>query len=80
MAAVNSAVWSTKTRANNVRGKILCNQLTVRCVWRDVDIFNRLDLPALTQQLEDEGIDKFSRPYDKLLVAIGKQAQQLTEG
>lgn len=38
-----------------------------------------LDLPALTQQLEDEGIDKFNKPYDKLLAAIDKQVQQLTE-
>ena len=37
-----------------------------------------LDLPALTQQLEDEGIDKFTKPYDKLLAAIDKQVQQLT--
>ncbi len=37
-----------------------------------------LDLPALTQQLEDEGIDKFNKPYDKLLAAIDKQVQQLT--
>jgi transaldolase/transaldolase/glucose-6-phosphate isomerase len=38
-----------------------------------------LDLPALMQQLEDEGIDKFNKPYDKLLSAIDKQVQQLTE-
>lgn len=38
-----------------------------------------LDLAALTQQLEDEGIDKFNKPYDKLLQAIDKQVQQLTE-
>jgi transaldolase/transaldolase/glucose-6-phosphate isomerase len=37
-----------------------------------------LDLPALTQQLEDEGIDKFITPYNKLLQAIDKQVQQLT--
>ncbi|QJD81124.1 transaldolase [Spirosoma rhododendri] len=38
-----------------------------------------LDLPALMQQLEDEGIEKFNKPYDKLLQAIDKQVQQLTE-
>ncbi len=38
-----------------------------------------LDLAALTQQLEDEGIDKFNKPYDKLMEAIDKQVQQLTE-
>lgn len=37
-----------------------------------------LDLKALTQQLEDEGIEKFNKPYDKLLNAIGEQAKALT--
>lgn len=32
-----------------------------------------IDLAALTQQLEDEGIEKFNAPYDKLLNAIEEQ-------
>jgi transaldolase len=32
-----------------------------------------IDLSQLTQQLEDEGIEKFNAPYDKLLKAIEQQ-------
>jgi len=34
-----------------------------------------IDLGKLTQQLEDEGIEKFNAPYEKLLNAIEKQKQ-----
>ena len=34
-----------------------------------------IDLAQLTQQLEDEGIEKFNAPYEKLLNAIEKQKQ-----
>ncbi len=34
-----------------------------------------IDLAKITQQLEDEGIEKFNQPYDKLLAAIEKQKQ-----
>ncbi|MGY0040320.1 transaldolase family protein [Pedobacter sp. NJ-S-72] len=34
-----------------------------------------IDLARLTQQLEDEGIEKFNAPYEKLLNAIEKQKQ-----
>ncbi|WP_375448088.1 transaldolase [uncultured Fibrella sp.] len=37
-----------------------------------------IDLDALMQQLEDEGIDKFNKPYDKLLKAIDDQKKNLT--
>ncbi|MGI4022552.1 MAG: transaldolase [Janthinobacterium lividum] len=37
-----------------------------------------IDLDAITQQLEDEGIEKFNQPYDKLLAAIEKQKNALT--
>ncbi len=74
-----ATVWLVGIRSTNVRGKMLRNRLTFRCIWRIVGIFNRLDLPALTQQLENGGTGKVNRPYDKLLAAIGKQVQQLTE-
>jgi transaldolase len=32
-----------------------------------------IDLDAITQQLEDEGIDKFNKPFEKLLKAIEEQ-------
>jgi len=32
-----------------------------------------IDIDKITQQLEDEGIDKFNKPYDKLLQAIEEQ-------
>ncbi len=35
-----------------------------------------IDLAAVTQQLEDEGIEKFNKPYDKLLAAIEAQKQK----
>ncbi len=35
-----------------------------------------IDLAKITQQLEDEGIEKFNQPYDKLLAAIEKQKQK----
>ncbi len=34
-----------------------------------------IDLLKLTQQLEDEGVEKFNAPYEKLLNAIEKQKQ-----
>ncbi|RYY30628.1 MAG: transaldolase, partial [Sphingobacteriaceae bacterium] len=34
-----------------------------------------IDLDKITQQLEDEGIEKFNQPYDNLLAAIEKQKQ-----
>ncbi|MGI4804926.1 MAG: transaldolase [Janthinobacterium lividum] len=37
-----------------------------------------IDLAKITQQLEDEGIEKFNQPYDKLLAAIEKQKNDLT--
>jgi transaldolase len=36
---------------------------------------HEIDLVQLTQQLEDEGIEKFNAPYQKLLNAIEKQKQ-----
>lgn len=35
-----------------------------------------IDLNAISQQLEDEGIEKFNKPYDKLLEAIDKQKEK----
>ena len=32
-----------------------------------------IDIDQLTQQLEDEGIDKFNKPFEKLLKAIEDQ-------
>ena len=34
---------------------------------------NRINMDEITQKLEDEGIDKFIKPYDKLLSEIEKQ-------
>jgi transaldolase/transaldolase/glucose-6-phosphate isomerase len=39
---------------------------------------NGINIDAITQQLEDEGIEKFSQPYDKILKAIEKQKQMIT--
>ena len=36
-----------------------------------------IDINAITQQLEDEGIEKFNRAYDKLLEAIENQKRQV---
>ncbi|MBC3787428.1 transaldolase [Spirosoma utsteinense] len=35
-----------------------------------------IDLDAVSQQLEDEGIEKFNKPYEKLLEAIDKQKEK----
>ena len=32
-----------------------------------------IDIDKITQQLEDEGIDKFNKPFEKLLKAIEDQ-------
>lgn len=37
---------------------------------------NGIDIDQVTQQLEDEGIEKFNQPYDKLMEAIEKQKAQ----
>ena len=34
-----------------------------------------IDINTITQKLEDEGIEKFNKAYDKLLEAIEKQKQ-----
>ena len=36
-----------------------------------------IDINTITQQLEDEGIEKFNKAYDKLLVAIENQKRQV---
>ncbi len=36
-----------------------------------------INLDEITQKLEDEGIEKFNKPYQKLLDAIEKQRKQL---
>ncbi|GAB3274836.1 hypothetical protein GCM10027347_47970 [Larkinella harenae] len=36
-----------------------------------------IDINEITQKLEDEGIDKFNKPYDKLLAAIATQRKAL---
>lgn len=38
---------------------------------------NRIDIDAVTQKLEDEGIEKFNQPYDKLIKAIENQKQTI---
>ena len=35
-----------------------------------------IDIDAITKQLEEEGIEKFNKPYDKLLAAIEEQKQK----
>ena len=35
-----------------------------------------ISLDAVTQQLEDEGVDKFSRPYDSLMAALERKRLQ----
>lgn len=37
-----------------------------------------IDLDALTQQLEDEGVDKFVKPFDALLDTVGATMAELT--
>jgi transaldolase/transaldolase/glucose-6-phosphate isomerase len=36
-----------------------------------------IDINTITQKLEDEGIEKFNKAYDKLLEAIKKQKQMV---
>ena len=38
---------------------------------------NGIDIDAITQKLEDEGIEKFNKAYDKLLDTIEKQQQMI---
>lgn len=35
-----------------------------------------IDIDRVTQQLEDEGVEKFNKPFDKLMAAIGERAGQ----
>jgi transaldolase/transaldolase/glucose-6-phosphate isomerase len=35
-----------------------------------------IDLHALTQQLEDDGVKKFNQPFDKLLAALAERLPQ----
>jgi transaldolase/transaldolase/glucose-6-phosphate isomerase len=36
-----------------------------------------ISIDAVTQQLEDEGVEKFNKPYDKLLEALTKTSQSV---
>ncbi len=36
-----------------------------------------IDLGEITQQLEDEGVEKFSKPFDKLMEILEKQSQKV---
>ena len=36
-----------------------------------------IDLDAITRKLEEEGIEKFNKPYDKLLEAIEQQKRKI---
>jgi transaldolase/transaldolase/glucose-6-phosphate isomerase len=36
-----------------------------------------IDIDAITQQLEDEGIEKFNKPFEKLLQAIEDQKSKV---
>jgi transaldolase len=36
-----------------------------------------IDIDAITQQLEDEGVDKFNRPFDSLMAALTKKMAQV---
>jgi len=38
---------------------------------------NAISIDAITQMLEDEGVEKFNRSYDKLLKVIDGQKQML---
>ena len=38
---------------------------------------NGIDINTITQKLEDEGIEKFNKAYNKLLVAIENQKRQV---
>jgi transaldolase/transaldolase/glucose-6-phosphate isomerase len=35
-----------------------------------------LDLDALTQKLEDEGVEKFNQPFDKLMAALADRSSR----
>jgi transaldolase len=39
-----------------------------------------IDLAAMTQQLEDEGVQKFIEPFGKLIDSVEKKRQQAVEG
>ena len=38
-----------------------------------------IDMDAVAQQLEDEGVDKFNKPYDKLIEALTRKADSWRE-
>jgi hypothetical protein len=44
-----------------------------RLPWRETLKGAGIDIDKITQQLEDEGIDKFNKPFEKLLKAIEDQ-------
>ncbi len=39
-----------------------------------------IDIDRVTQQLEDEGIDKFNKPFDKLLATLEKKMAEIKKG
>jgi transaldolase/glucose-6-phosphate isomerase len=44
---------------------------------RDLDLLPRvgIDIDAVTQQLEEEGVEKFNKPFDRLMETLGKKRQ-----
>jgi transaldolase len=39
-----------------------------------------IDLDALTQKLEDEGVEKFNQPFDKLMAALAERSSRSSAG
>jgi transaldolase len=39
-----------------------------------------IDIDQVTQQLEDEGVDKFNKPFDKLMETLAQRSQQHATG
>jgi transaldolase len=39
-----------------------------------------IDIDQVTQQLEDEGVDKFNKPFDKLMETLAQRSQQHAAG
>ena len=35
-----------------------------------------ISIDKVTQQLEDEGVEKFNQPFDKLMAALGQRSRQ----
>lgn len=73
------ATW--KAYADHGKPEVRITPETIAAARADLAAYAKLDVPSLdtiTQELEDEGVEKFATSWSELLGAVGKQAKEIS--